>query len=226
MDFVRIPADASTQMDDDTMDSLEPYDYSKAVEYDAAYFSGYLADRYDVEEKDARPRANDRVENTFRNKMREQVHNYNEVSRKSDNISLSDAKAEYAMLPVWMMSTKYEDKIYTFGVNGQTGKLVGSLPVDNGKYIKYLCIAAVICMAVLSGLMMLIGAFTSTGAVVSLIVSIAAGFIYAHSLKSAMNTVAARHSSSEYMDEISVIIGKDDDRFMFSKTDKREKQAR
>ncbi|MBO5550556.1 MAG: magnesium transporter [Lachnospiraceae bacterium] len=224
MDFVRIPADASTQMDDATMDSLEPFDYSKAVEYDAAYFSGYLADRYDVEEEQARPRANERVKNTFRDKMREQVHNYNEVSHKSDSISLSNARAEYAMLPVWMMSTRYEDNIYTFGINGQTGKLVGSLPVDMGKYIRYLVIAALICMAVLSVIMMLIGAFSGGAAVAALVISIIAGFIYANMLKSAMNTIAVKSKAAEYMDDRSVVMGNPDDRFMFSKTEKKEKQ--
>ena len=33
-----------------------------------------------------------------------------------------------------MLSTKYKDKMYTFAMNGQTGKLVGNLPVDKKKY--------------------------------------------------------------------------------------------
>jgi hypothetical protein len=37
-------------------------------------------------------------------------------------------------MPVWILNTKYKDKTYTFAMNGQTGKLVGSLPVDKKKY--------------------------------------------------------------------------------------------
>ena len=39
------------------------------------------------------------------------------------------------MYPVWLLNVDYEGKKYTFAMNGQTGKFVGDLPVDNGKLI-------------------------------------------------------------------------------------------
>ena len=45
-----------------------------------------------------------------------------------------DGKAKYALMPVWILNTKYQDKMYTFAMNGQTGKLVGSLPIDKKKF--------------------------------------------------------------------------------------------
>ena len=45
--------------------------------------------------------------------------------------------AEYAMLPVWMLTTRWKDKSYKFAMNGQTGKLIGDLQVDAGKKMKY-----------------------------------------------------------------------------------------
>ena len=85
-------------------------------------------------------------------------------------------------------------------------------------------IAALICMAVLSVIMMLIGAFSGGAAVAALVISIIAGFIYANMLKSAMNTIAVKSKAAEYMDDRSVVMGNPDDRFMFSKTEKKEKQ--
>ena len=226
MDFRRIPADASSQMDDAMMDSLEPYDFSKAVSYDAAYFSGYLADRYDVKQKEAQPRANDRVENTFQSKMREAVDGYTSVTQKSKSIQLSNAKAEYAMLPVWMMSTKYEDRIYSFGINGQSGKMVGSLPVDKGKYFKYMGLAAVIALAVMQLFVYFLGkhSFTVGGEAVALVVSALIGWLYAQHLKSTMSTVETQHSALGYMVENSLHMGPRTDRFLFSKTNRQEKQ--
>ena len=40
----------------------------------------------------------------------------------------------YAFLPVWVLNTKYKDQNYLFTMNGQTGKLVGDLPVSKGKF--------------------------------------------------------------------------------------------
>ena len=34
------------------------------------------------------------------------------------------------MLPVWMMYTEYKGKKYIFGMNGQTGKIMGEIPKD------------------------------------------------------------------------------------------------
>ena len=223
MNFDKIPVDASTKMDDAVMDSLEPYDMSKAVKYDAAYFSGYLADRYDVEEKDAQPRANERVRNTFREKMRAQVTGYDTVEEKNETINLSEAKAEYAMFPVWMMTTKYEGNSYTFGINGQSGKMVGELPVDMGLYWKYFSLGTIIPFAVILLCMLFMGGITVKAAAIGFVVSLIIGFVYVSILKSAMSNVHINKAASRYMIDSSYKKGRAADIFMYSRTEKKEK---
>ncbi|MCR5774005.1 MAG: hypothetical protein K6G42_02850 [Lachnospiraceae bacterium] len=223
MDFSRIPVKAATQMDEATMDSLEPYDYSKAEEYNAAYFSGYLANRYDVEEAEAQPKANDRVTTTFKDKIKSIVNGYTEVTEKNESIQLSEAKAEYAMLPVWMMTTKFNDESYTFGINGQTGKMVGSLPVDKGLYWKFFAIATVISMIVLQVFCYFMDGFNLTGEAIALVIAVVIGFIYVSVLKGAMNTVHIQKSAEEYFVDGSFETGRKVDRFTYSKTDKTAK---
>ncbi|MCR5237375.1 MAG: hypothetical protein K6E34_09285 [Lachnospiraceae bacterium] len=223
MDFSRIPVNAASQMDDATMDSLEPFDYGKAVPFDAAYFSGYLANRYDVEEKDAQPKANGRVTQTFKEKIKDTVKGYTEVSEKSDAIQLSNAKAEYAMLPVWMMTTKYNDEKFTFGINGQTGKLVGSLPIDKGLSKKYFIISTLISFVILQVLLVLLGLVTAVIEVVALIIALIIGFIYLSYLKGQMNTIAVQTGAANYFVDGSFKPGSTEDRFLFTKTEKREK---
>ncbi|MCR5746888.1 MAG: hypothetical protein K6G03_04200 [Lachnospiraceae bacterium] len=225
MDFDRIPVDAATQMDDDTMESLEPYDLSKGVEYNAAYFSGYLANKYDVEESEAQPRANERVRNTFKQKLREEVTGYVDVSEKNESIELDDAKAEYAMLPVWMMTTRYNDESFTFGINGQTGKMVGSLPVDKGLYWMHFAIGTVICMAVMQLILSIAGYMSFGGECVALIISLVAGFGYVSFLKSQMNTISAQSGAGGYLMDDSISMDAPEDLFMYSKTEKQMKQS-
>ena len=50
----------------------------------------------------------------------------------------------YVMVPVWILTTRFEDKPYTFMMNGQTGKFVGSLPIDYGKLRNYTLISFLI----------------------------------------------------------------------------------
>ncbi|MBE6910795.1 MAG: hypothetical protein E7474_14670 [Ruminococcaceae bacterium] len=226
MDFQHIPVDASTKMDDDTMDSLEPYDISKSVAYDAAYFSGYLADRYDVDAAVAQPRASERVQNTFLSKLEESARrDYDSISRKGESIRISDTRTEYAMLPVWMLSTKFEGKVYSFAMNGQTGQVAGSLPVDKGEYTKQLGIGAAIAAVILAALVFLLGGrtFHPIGTAIAVLVGILIGWIRANSLKAAMNTISKKHQAKSYLLEQSVRQGIKRDMFLFTKTEKTAK---
>ena len=46
--FDHIPVDGSKKMPDDLMESIEPYDFSEAVDFRTAYLAGFFADKYDV----------------------------------------------------------------------------------------------------------------------------------------------------------------------------------
>ena len=51
-----------------------------------------------------------------------------------------------------MLNIKYLDKMYQFAINGQTGKLVGDLPLDKGAYRKWLVGLSAVFTAVAFGL--------------------------------------------------------------------------
>ena len=128
--FSQIPVDASSKMPDDYMDSIEPYDYDDLKPFSSAYLPGYLADKYDVSVEDSRARADRRCEGSFVAAMEGTVEGYTSCSVREENIRLKRGKVQYALMPVWILNTKWEGKDYLFAMNGQTGKLVGNLPVS------------------------------------------------------------------------------------------------
>ena len=136
-EFEKIPADGSTKMDDTYMESIEPFDYSALQEFSSAYFTGYLADKYDVDAQTSAERANTRVESSMVKLFHRTMDEYDSYSVEAKSISKENGTVSYAMVPVWILTTKYEGKPYTFMMNGQTGKLIGSLPIDKGKLRKY-----------------------------------------------------------------------------------------
>ena len=91
------------------------------------------ADKYDVERDDASKRADLRCETSLENALRNTVTGYETVTLENKNIQVAPKAAHYAMLPVWLLSTRWRDQNYLFAINGQTGKLVGDLPADKGK---------------------------------------------------------------------------------------------
>lgn len=132
--FSNVPVDGSTKMPDDLSESVEPFDYNSCENFDPAYLSGFLADKYDVEADVSAQRANQRIHKSTEDEFRKTVTGYSSVIPESSNIYINQGKARYALLPMWILSTNYRGQIYRFAMNGQTGKFVGNLPVDWGKF--------------------------------------------------------------------------------------------
>ena len=132
--FEKIPVDASSKMPDDHMDSIEPFDYAQLRPFSTAYLPGYLADKYDVTIADSRDRADTRCRETLAQALRDTVTGYGACVTEREDIALRRGKVHYALLPVWMLSTKWNGQDFLFAMNGQTGKLVGDLPTDRGRF--------------------------------------------------------------------------------------------
>lgn len=141
--FEKVPADASAKMPDDLMDSLEPFNYSEMVPFSSAYFPGYLADKYDVEVPEAAPRADVRFKDSVESYLRKDVHGYQVVTQMNLDTYIDRKRVSYALLPVWMLKTRWENKTYLFAMNGQTGKFVGDLPVSKKRYWLFVILIAI-----------------------------------------------------------------------------------
>lgn len=140
--FKDIPVDGSSKMDDNLMDSIEPFDMNGAVDFNSAYLAGYLADKYDVDDKESIGRANTRVRNSTQDVFRDTIHGYDFVEVKSSSIKTVNGKTRYALFPVWILNTTWKDKKFVFAMNGQTGKFVGKLPISMKKFWSYWGICA------------------------------------------------------------------------------------
>ena len=155
LDFERIPADGSSKMADDLMDSLEPFDFSQAVPFDTAYLSGYLADRYDVKAEDCSERINTRARTTTEQVFTGTVSGYDSFSLTNSSVRMNNTKIFYTLYPVWLLTTKWNGQTYTFAMNGQSGKFVGDLPLDTGAMWRWRAIIFAIAGAATFALMAL-----------------------------------------------------------------------
>ena len=136
-----------SKVDDAYMEAVEPYNYEEAVNFSGAYLSGYLADKYDVSADESIERANERVKNSTIAAFNDTTGMFQMVTPDESRVSFSNGKIRYSLLPVWMLNIKYLDKMYQFAINGQTGKVVGNYPVNEGKKKKFFWKVAGICYA-------------------------------------------------------------------------------
>lgn len=154
--FEHVPVDGSSIMADDLMESIEPFNFSDAVDFRTAYLSGYLADKYDVNAEESISRANERIKTSTAQAFMSTVVGYNMVIPEVTNIQLQNGKAKYALYPVWILNTTYNGEKYTFAMNGQTGKMVGNMPTDKGAFARWLIGLTGIIGAVVFGISYLV----------------------------------------------------------------------
>lgn len=146
-----VPSDGSKKFSNDIMNSIEPYDYKDMIDYNPLYLSGFLAERYDVSKDEAFPEARDRVLRSTEEQMMADAVGYSTKTLVTKNLTATSTQTRYALLPVWMVNVKYEDKFYLFAMNGQTGEFIGDIPIDKKKVIYYFlgigaAIFAVLCI--------------------------------------------------------------------------------
>ena len=152
--FKRVPVDGSSKMPDGHMDAIEPFDYDALRPFSVAYMPGYIANRYDEDCETCKARAERRMEESTISALRETVvDEYDDATVESKQLDYTWEDSDYALFPVWMLSTSWNGKSYLFAMNGQTGRLVGELPCSKPK----LAIASVLFFVI--GVMKTCGSF-------------------------------------------------------------------
>ena len=141
--FEKVPVDASSKLPDNHMDSIEPYNYKELKPFSTAYLPGFLADKFDVTVEQCRQRADQRCEGTFLSSLRSTIKHYDSCTLTECHVHLKRGQVHYALLPVWVLNTKWHGKDFLFAMNGQTGRLVGDLPIN---WLKVLGVFAAIAI--------------------------------------------------------------------------------
>lgn len=129
---------ATDRHDPGILSDLEPFRTEDNKSYKPEYIAGFMAERYSLGIKDAWKRAKDsireKIMDSVKSKIRRQ-YNADHVRNVRLNIDFANVTYKYLLLPVWMSSFKYKEKVYHFMVNGQTGKVGGKTPISIPKVV-------------------------------------------------------------------------------------------
>lgn len=132
--FSHVPVDGASEMPDAHMDAIEPYDFQELKPFSMAYLPGFLADKYDVAAEECAVRAEERCRSSAIAAMERTVTGYESCVPLRSDVRVEKSRVRYALLPVWLLSTKWKDRICLFAMNGQTGKFIGDLPISWGRF--------------------------------------------------------------------------------------------
>ena len=124
---------ASKRQTDSGVRACEPFDFSQLVPYSPQVVAGFIAERYSIGLKDGWESAQHTIQSRLRSDISSYVRRHWNADR-ADSVRFSTLYSnityKYLLVPTWISSFKYKDKIYQFAVNGQTGKVGGKAPVS------------------------------------------------------------------------------------------------
>ena len=133
MSFELIPYDANTHIDNKITKSIEPFNYNYLIDFDSAYLSGVIAQKYDVLSNIGEEDINKRCITSIYEFILNKKSKFYVKDVQRINETLLTQNKYYALFPIWFLNTKYKNNEYLIVINGQTGKIAGNLPIDKTK---------------------------------------------------------------------------------------------
>ncbi len=159
-EFKHIMHDASSVFQDDLSEKVEPFEMipnpdvhrtsPELKEFSTGFFAGFYAEPANVDQSVYE----DYARNIAEEKTSDYVKSHGKLKKYSFKLSNEDLgtrieKCTLAMMPVWFLSYRKNNRVAYAAVNGQTGRVVSDMPIDRGAFLKRFFIAAIIIFAVL-----------------------------------------------------------------------------
>ena len=120
---------ASKNVASGLIDKVEPFQLSGLLDYRTEYLSGFLAERYSIPLKEGWLAARDIIDSRIRNGiLRKETGD--EVRIVKVDTAYDGITFKHILLPLWISSFNFNNKVYRFLVNGQTGKVSGRAPIS------------------------------------------------------------------------------------------------
>ncbi|MBE6754270.1 MAG: TFIIB-type zinc ribbon-containing protein [Ruminococcaceae bacterium] len=110
-----------------------PFDPKGFVDFSMSYLSGFRAEKRDMEKSDLVQIVERQKQDYTRTLLTRTVNGYTSIAGEKTEMDTTSETWRYALLPVWILVYKYKDTTYTYGINGQTGKSYGGLPINKTK---------------------------------------------------------------------------------------------
>jgi DNA-directed RNA polymerase subunit RPC12/RpoP len=129
--FLRnVPIDGSRILNDDTSRKLEPFYLEDAKDFDEDYLNGFYSNTSDLNYYDLRASAATRCHALYSAEVVKTIGMHANKVKIVDSMYWIDILDDpiYMMMPVWFFTFVHEGNPYTVLVNGQTGKVVGTMP--------------------------------------------------------------------------------------------------
>jgi hypothetical protein len=146
---------ATESIDHKILQRIYPFDTGQLVAYRPQYLAGWRAEEYQIDLDRAWKMGKEEIADRLRVACASEVPGDTHRNLRV-RTQFSDTTFKHVLLPVWIASYRYQNRVFSFMVNGQTGKVKGEAPVSVWKVILTVLIVLVL-LAAIYGAVMLFG---------------------------------------------------------------------
>ncbi len=112
--------------------SLSDWDLKNLVDYDESYLSGYESEVYSVELDEGLKSAKFLMESSIRVAIKRQIGGDQQEINSLDS-DYSNITFKQILLPIYASAFKFNDKVYSYVINGRNGEISGDRPYSVAK---------------------------------------------------------------------------------------------
>lgn len=107
------------------------------MRFDERYLAGFLSEKYQVDLAAAFQIAEQRIREGEKHGVKRDIGG-DEQRISSMDVQLSNIKFKHILLPIYISSFRYKDTLYSFYVNGSTGRIAGERPFSALKIVLFM----------------------------------------------------------------------------------------
>jgi DNA-directed RNA polymerase subunit RPC12/RpoP len=127
---------------------IQPFNLPALKRYEPYFLAGWLAEEYSV----ARDEALVICQEEFQREEQSQVATFLPGDTHSDlsvRSEFRDVSSDLCLLPIYILSYRYKDRVFRFLLNGQTGKVAGDKPLSGKRIAAAVAVALTVVLVVL-----------------------------------------------------------------------------
>lgn len=132
--FEDIVQSAYSETDKQMLEGILPFPATSQMDFNMSYLSGFLAKKRDIERDALEGEFKQKLASYSNSLLRNTARNYSTVNIKNYNVRIKACHWDYSLMPIWLLNYKSKKgKVYTYAMNGHTGKIYGELPINAKK---------------------------------------------------------------------------------------------
>lgn len=151
--FEDLVSSATTEAEKNMLEGILPFPSDSLKDFSMPYLAGFLAKKRNIERSELTGEVRDRMNRYAKTLLEDTIHGYNSVLVSDLDMDIKKSHWEYALMPIWLLTYHKNGKVFTYAMNGHTGKVYGKLPVSLPK----LAILGGSIFAALSALFIVLG---------------------------------------------------------------------